>query len=45
MTVMITLAVGFIVAALLIPRLAAESLREGDTGAAPQMGHIHGIGG
>ena len=44
MTVVITLAIGLVVAALMIPRLAAETLRDGDTGAAPQMEHIHGIG-
>ena len=46
MTVGITLAVGLVLAALMIPRLAAETLRdrESDTGAAPEMEHIHGIG-
>ncbi|GAA4718833.1 hypothetical protein APR04_005722 [Promicromonospora umidemergens] len=46
MTVGITLAVGLVVAALIIPRLAADTLHDGqsDTGAAPKMEHIHGIG-
>lgn len=46
MTVGVTLAVGLVVAALMVPRLAADTLRDGesDTGAAPEMEHIHGIG-
>lgn len=42
----ITLAVGLVVVALVMPRMAAETLRDGasDTGADPGMEHIHGIG-
>ena len=40
MTVGITLAVSLVGAALMVPRLAVDSLRdgEGDTGEAPEMG-------
>jgi hypothetical protein len=45
MTVAITLALGLLVAALMIPRLAADTLADGTSdGTVPETEHIHGIG-
>ena len=45
MIVASAIALGLVVSALMIPRLATDSLLgNGDSGAAPEMEHIHGIG-